>query len=205
MNFKIKKVVRRWLHIIRNFRSNHIDNFYFIHINKTGGSSIKKTLKLPFCHYTAQESINKFGIKEWERRFTFTAVRNPWDKVVSQYHYRIKINKSNLRNKPIKFNDWIKLTFVDQDPFYLNNPKMFMPQTDWISDDTGKILVDFIIRFENLNDDFDKVCKKIGKSGKLKHIKSTKHKHYRDYYDENSKKIIETWFQKDIENFGYRF
>ena len=90
-------------------------------------------------------------------------------------------------------------------PFYYNNPKMFQPQSDWITDLNGKILVNYICRFENLDDDFSYVCRKLGKSVSLPHVKASEHGHYSDYYDEETIKIVASWFKKDIQNFGYLF
>ena len=42
--FSPKKVLK---YIFRDFYSNYFTNFIFVHINKTGGSSIEKALGLP--------------------------------------------------------------------------------------------------------------------------------------------------------------
>ncbi|WP_013322737.1 sulfotransferase family 2 domain-containing protein [Gloeothece verrucosa] len=186
-------------------RQRYIDNFVFIHINKTGGRSIEKALNLAFQHKTALEKIDEIGQHKWDKVYKFTTVRNPWDKVVSHFHYRVETNQTNLRAKPIKFKEWVKLAYGYKDSFYYDSPKMFMPQLDWITDHEGKILVDFICRFENLSQDFGAVCKKIGKNVTLPHINSSKHGNYREYYDDDTIEIIAKWFSKDIDNFGYRF
>lgn len=81
-----------------------------------------------------------------------------------------------------------------------------MPQSDWITDNDGSILVDFVGRFENFNEDFNTVCKQIGKNNlSLPHVKSSKRENYREYYDDLTMKIVEQWFSKDIDKFGYRF
>ncbi len=149
----------------RAIRHRYFDKFVFIHINKTGGSSIKKVLDLPFEHVTALEKIASLGREQWDRRFTFTVIRNPWDKVVSHYHFRLQ----KKRIAEIEFKDWVKKTYRDHmAPFY-DVPKMFMPQTDWISDKDGNILCDSICRFENLKDDFNEVCQRLGKTVFLPH------------------------------------
>ena len=76
--------------VMKSMKYRHLDRFVFIHINKTGGSSIAKALNIPSVHRTAQEKIEEIGQKNWDRKLTFTVVRNPWDKVVSLYHYRVK-------------------------------------------------------------------------------------------------------------------
>ena len=66
-------------------------NFVFIHINKTAGTSINDNIKMyAKPHYTVKEVQEKIG-PDWFHAFTFTVVRNPYDRVVSQYVYRKNI------------------------------------------------------------------------------------------------------------------
>jgi len=183
----------------------HLDRFVFIHINKTGGSSVEKALNVPLEHKTAIEKIDEIGQKYWDRKFTFTVIRNPWDKVVSHYHYRVKTNQTDLRDNPIEFKEWLKRTYGNQDAFYYDNPKMFMPQTNWITDNNGNILVDEIIHFENLESEFNKILEKLGKNRTLPHVKKSNRGNYRDYYDEETIAIVRNWFERDIKRFGYQF
>lgn len=194
-------LIRRWI----DWRHRHLDAFFFIHINKTGGSSIKMALKIPSEHKTALEKIEEAGRKTWEKRYTFTVVRNPWDKVVSHYHYRVQTGQTGLSEQPVSFKEWVALTYGKQDPRYYNKPKMFMPQLDWISDQQGNVLVDDICRFENLQEDFQRVCQRIGKEASLPHLKASQRGHYREYYDAETVQIVADWFEKDIQYFEYQF
>ena len=69
------------------------------------------------------------------------------------------------------------------------------------------------IRYENLHEDVEYVCKKLGldydlnnfgtyKSGHREH---SKNKHYTEYYDDETKQIVSEKYAKDIEYFGYKF
>ena len=82
---------------------------------------------------------------------------------------------------------------------------MFMPQLDWITDEAGKVLVDFVGRFENLAEDFAQVCERLDRDAELPHLKKSQRTSYRDYYDEKTKAIVQDWFARDIEHFAYRF
>jgi len=190
---------------VHTFRHRHLDDFVFVRINKTGGSSIKWALQLPIGHTTALEYIDVLGRKEWERRFSFTVVRNPWDRVVSQYHFRLKTNQTRLGNQQIDFKTWVELAYGKQASPYYDDPKMFMPQVDWIADQDGDILVDFILRFENLHTDFSTLCDTLGKDLELPHIKSSQRGDYQDYYDQKTKNYVEDWFSKDITTFQYSY
>lgn len=201
----MKSILRRAKRIIHSTRNSYLDRFVFIHINKTGGSSIEKALKIPLEHKTALEKIEKIGQKNWDRKLTFTVVRNPWDKVVSHYHYRVKKNKTDLRENPIEFRDWVKRSYVSQDPFYYDKPKMFMPQINWIADKDGNVLVDEIVHFENLEGEFYDVLQKLGRKVTLPHVKRSNRGNYREYYDEETIEIIRNLFERDIERFSYQF
>jgi hypothetical protein len=154
---------------------------------------------------TVQEKIKEIGVRRWQEKLSFTVVRNPWDKVVSHYHYRVQTNQTNLKTNPVAFRDWVLLTYRDKNPSYYDRPKMFMPQVNWLSDADGEIPVDHICRFEKLNEDFGAVCQKLGKVVHLPHVKSSKRTHYSDYYDEETSEVVANWFREDLEVFGYRF
>ncbi|MFL0796691.1 MAG: sulfotransferase family protein [Cellvibrionaceae bacterium] len=199
------KLLNKILSTLTLRKSTKAENFIFIHINKTAGSSIEAALSLPLEHKTAQEKIEDIGIKQWNDSFTFTTVRNPWDKVVSHYHYRVKTNQTDLGDNPICFKSWVRKAYGEKDPFYYDKPKMFMPQKDWICDDKGEIIVNFICRFEHLQEDFKSLCKQLGVEATLPHLKATKRSQYQHYYDSETRKIIEEWFRKDIDTFDYEF
>jgi len=181
--------------------------FIFIHINKTAGTSIGNAIGLPIKHHqTALEVIARIGKDKWDSAYKFTLVRNPWDKVVSHYEYRKKRNKTDLASHEISFLDWVRKTYgPDKDPFYYNNPKAFQPQVEWLKDDEGVISIDFIGKFESINEDFSQIRNAIGIDAELPHLNASKRPGYRHYYDDESREIVAQWFHEDIKLFGYHF
>ncbi len=178
----------------------------FIHINKTGGSSVALALGLPMqLHATAAELRNHVSPEQWSRAFKFAFVRNPWDKVVSHFHYRVQTNQTGLSDGSISFNEWVKRAYGNNEPAFYDKPRFFMPQMDWISDESGSLIVDHIGRFEIIDRDFREICRILNIEKKLPHVRRSSHKHYRDYYSDESEQIIRNWFSKDIEMFGYQF
>lgn len=189
----------------RTLRQRYLRPYVFIHINKTGGSSIEKALGISLDHSTALEKYRQLGDKAWQRKFVFTVVRNPWDKVVSHYHYRVKTNQTGLGSRPIPFPAWLQACYVERNPDYYDEPRMFMPQKQWLVDEQGEMLVEFIGRFEQLGEDFARVCSRLGLNAQLGHAKPSSRGSYRDYYDADSEALVRDCFAEDIEAFGYDF
>ena len=201
----MRQMLRKAKYWGRHAREKYVDDFVFIHINKTGGSSIEKALGVGLDHSTALEKYHQLGAAAWDRKFTFTMVRNPWDKVVSHYHYRMRTNQTGLGDNPVPFDEWLQRVYVDRDPVYFDQPRMFMPQKQWLVNESGELLVEFIGRFENLQQDFDRICQRLQVEASLGHAKPSSRGSYRDYYNAQSEALVRKMFAEDIELFGYRF
>ena len=201
--------------------------FIFVHVPKTGGSAIEATLfpNLKPCvrrlyggcndkqrerygigllqHLTADHIREEVGEDIFKSFFKFAVVRNPWDKLVSEYAYisntsreKYIIKRLGLSTAGVSFSEFAeavcKSNFV--------NTHLFT-QSLMVGDS-----LDFIGKFENLQEDFNIVCDKIGiPRQELTHINKSQHKHYTEYYDDETREIVAEKYSKDIECFGYEF
>ena len=208
---ELKRIVNNFqlkLGIANNnpLRKGKNGNFIFIHINKTGGTSVGKRIGLPKKrHLTVREVIDAVGEQAFYQAFVFTVVRNPWSKVVSHYNYRSRRNKVML-DHPISFRDWIHCCYGEnKDDRYYDTPIKFAPQCDWLRDYNEQIPEIHILKQESLERDFRKVAEVIGVNPVLPHLNRTKTTHYSTFYDEETRNIIGESFKEDIERFGYQF
>lgn len=183
----------------------------FVHIPKTAGCSIEYALsgKSERKHISL-EKINSL-VKDY---YIFSVVRNPLDRLVSMFFYLKKLEETPYKSK-MTFSDFIKegsnwwksnysIRYRDyEDNFDWEQYKKtfyFTPQTTWIKRD-GKIAVDAIIKFENLEIEFYQVCKKLNIATTLEHLNYTEHQHYGYYYDEELIDICKKWFEDDFAEF----
>ena len=144
-----------------------------------------------YNHIPASEIKSKVSNKVWNNYYKFCFERNPWDKIVSWFMYRKKEN----------FYRYIK----NQD----NNPNGFRKSFEMYTID-GKVVIDFLGRYENLYKDFQYVCNKLGLpwDGTLSKEKSEfrpKNRHYSTYYDSETREIIQKKYSREIDLLGYSF
>jgi chondroitin 4-sulfotransferase 11 len=183
-------------------------DFFFVHINKTGGSSVERALGAPFLHMTAADAYEQLGPTEWQRRFTFTVVRNPWDKVLSHYRYRLARGNPALVEHPLSFTEWVCRAYGDRDPRYQETPLMFADQTSWLERADGELLVSHVARFEQLDDEFAEICRRLDRpQHTLPHLKQTAidAPPYQEQYDDEARDVVADRFARDLEHWGYRF
>ena len=139
--------------------------FIFVHINKTGGTSIEKVFvpqadqkDVRYKHASAAYYRRKFPIRFW-RYFKFAFVRNPWDWLVSRYHWsrdRQHLFDYGFAEMLARMAQGVPLA---ADAAWLQNEAL-LPQVERLSIG-GRIRVDYVGRYENLQPDFDTVCARL--------------------------------------------
>ena len=97
----------------------------------------------------------------------------------------------------------IKLKFEEYIDWRVNHDLKL--QSERFVDEDGNILVDFIGRFEDLENDFKKVCELLSIEMRLPHKNPSKHASYREYYDDRTYQLVKEAFAKDITLFDYEF
>jgi hypothetical protein len=203
--------------------------FVFIHIEKAAGSSIQNALR-PFAlpksknHFrrrlTALGSLNRLGglyravefpehvtaigVKQclpeplYDSLFKFAFVRNPWDRLVSRYAHLMR-SKDRRRYRQIsrmeKFEDFLAWELRRDSAF----------QYMYVTDINGKLIVDFIGYYEQLAEDFSKVCTRLKVQAELPHTNVSEHRDYRSYYTPETRELVAKKFKRDIELFNYDF
>jgi hypothetical protein len=193
--------------------------FLFVHIPKTAGNSIQSALRdysedELIALRKEQDGIERFGLRnpnynikkhstlakyrdalgneQFRNLYKFTCVRNPWDRMVSYYFTptqtpetwdRKKFRKMIFKAVPVA--DYLRLDNCEHDPF---------------------ANIDYIMRFENLVDDFRTVCGRLGISpATLPQYNRSSREHYSKYYDDELRELVRTRFAAEIERFGYTF
>ena len=187
----------------------------FVHIQKTGGASIEALLLRgdPAAvasapdgrrHAPARAIVPIAGGERWRAYFKFAFVRNPWDRLVSWYHMCMQVSSPNafaryVREQAPTFEDFVLRATSGM------GARTTVNQIDYVTDESGAPIVDFVGRYETLRDDFARVCEKLGVAFDLPHVNRSAHGHYRDYYSEATKAVVAERFARDIAHFGYRF
>ena len=200
---------------------SHSHQFIFIAIPKTGTHAIRFALReylgekdeeqvklfsqsdlnnkalaqLRHGHITAMQA--KTQLPSWKQYYKFGFVRNPYDRLVSFAHYfygnhPVMQKAPNLHLKKL-------LLFPPEERM-----TWFRPQVDFLCNDEGTLLVDFVGKVESLQQDFNEVCRHIKLPlSNLKKINSSKHTIYSAYYDEELAELAYTYYQKDFKVFNY--
>ena len=184
---------------------NHKHKFIFTHIPKTGGTSILSLFTKNYKHKSHTKTISLLNNENFKKYYKFTIVRNPWDRMVSLYFWKIMVHK--IKSLDFKLfidylNNHSKLEEIFQrDANIVNHTKGYIDF--YLKDSANKY--DHIGRFEDLHTTFLELKLKFDLKSCMPHLFKTKHKHYTEYYDDETREIVAEKYAKDIEYFGYKF
>ncbi len=166
-------------------------NWAFISIPKTGSNSIHRALN-------TQMKDNHKSIKLIECDYSFAFLRHPLDRLVSWY-FGHQMTSPKLYRLP--FVEWVAKgckhhwTKDNLKQFGVSNP---LNQYEFI-EINGVVQVDFIGKFENLQQDFDKVCKHLGIQTHLPHLLKSEHDKWTKYFDKGLAEYAQKMFARDFE------
>ncbi len=210
-------------------------HFLFVHIAKTGGTSVRDSLnrykwtdpyRIPqyLCSRISALTGHRIGAKFprhakviaaremlprdlFDHLFKFAFVRNPWDLQVSSWHH-LRRERPHLLTQLDGFEAFLRWKLDPTRPPQYHADMSIERQIEYVTDLEGRIIVDFIGRYETLADDFAEACHRIGIACPvLEHARQAtdRKKDYRPYYTETTAAWVARHYQRDIDQFGYRF
>ena len=217
---KIAKLIFKNIgfHVKKSFYSNSDLLKYkiiFIHVPKVAGNGLLKSLNINSSNHIHLALYEFEDVKKFKEYFKIGFVRNPWDRFVSSYYYLKKGGMNNeydlsMQEKLKRFNEFEDFVFeLLYDSKFRNEILKeihFSTQYSWLMNLEGEIEMDYIGRFENLEEGFLLLKEKLGRnSAELKKYNSSKHKPYWEYYTKEMVEAVRNIYAKDIDTFNYSF
>ncbi len=207
----------------------------FVHIPKTGGTSIEHALGMrgrhgredrrkligPIVsedlyaegflsnflqHLTVREIRRVAPADRLDGYLTFSVVRNPWDRLVSAYFrpdgdLLAQARAQGVELEGLSFDEFVEASMVVQHAH-------LRPQHEYLTDPTGRLLVDVVGRFETLGDSFRYVCGRLGVRRRLP-VRYTSparpSRDHRPHYTPRTRTLVARRYARDLEIFGYSF
>lgn len=215
---------------------HHTEKVIFVHIPKIAGNSIRSNLKKnfedslflakqPMLHphssmLEIKNELRKYNIS-CDNTFRFAFVRNPWDWLLSLYFYHIKHPEMKYNGKSVEsygcFENFCEKVDFQTNPCNRKPEVERSTQTSYLIDEDGNLLVDFVGRYENLNEDYNVCIKMINSflnltesqiayqntilSWENKSPSYSQGKNCRKYYNKKTWELVRDKFKCDVDRF----
>lgn len=207
-------------------------NYIFVHVPKTGGTSLALALEdramkddiligdTPkakrrrsrlkganaagrlWKHSTLADIDGLVSGAFIDTAFVFTLVRNPWDRMVSYYHW--------LRDQSFD-HPAVRLSQTLEFDAFLENPHTQVslrshPYGSYMVTASGQERANVFIRLEHFDEDAQRLWQHLGFQLELpRHNASNRDQDYRRYYSDDSAARVATLCSQDIARFDYKF
>jgi len=162
----------------------------------------KVSLSVYLQHATARE-VRSLLPPDCAGYFSFAFVRNPWDRMVSTFsrmdgHMAWRAFEAGYDLRGATFDEFVEVARVFRHVH-------LQPQAQILCDENGACGVDFLGRFDRLDQDFAVVAERLGVTVRLERHNSSSHEDYRKHYNDRSRRLVAELYREDIEAFGYEF
>ncbi len=211
---------------------NHKYKCIFIHISKCAGTSVENAFGLLekrinkahyddlygwcehqkiFLHHATPQELFDFGFIDetvWNTYYKFIIIRDPWDRAYSDYIWMLKqIKGVSSFEDFLKKEGLFKSKLTQKSKYYRGDH--LKKQIDYLYLNGAKIDYDRVIRFENLNEELQKVEIELnlpqGFFKTKKNVATKKFKHYSQFYNNYKKELLNSYFKEDITMLPYEF
>jgi hypothetical protein len=202
-------------------------NFIFVHVAKTGGQALKAMLK-PYAvpkaqgqwrrllsHLPVREGFDaRFGphaSARWAKlklppdffddAFKFALVRNPYDLAVSLYSF-VRNEPHHHRHQQARNLSFLEFLRLEE----RRGAWRRRDQLSMLCGYQGEMLVDKIYRFEEIEEAFADIARRLDLPGaELARKNASRRGPYQEYYGDGERALVERIWRRDLERFGYSF
>ena len=206
--------------------------YIFVHIPKTGGTAMALALEARakkddvmigdtpkalkrrhrvngskaagrvWKHATLSDIDGLYSVEDLAPLFAFTLVRNPWDRMVSYYHWLQEQDFDHpavTLAKTLEFSGFLRHPQIAAS-LRANPAARYMTRADGVEQCNA------YVRIEHLQDDLAPVHDHLGFELQLERVNSSQRRSdYRGYYSDETAQIVADVCDADITRFGYRF
>ncbi|MFM1887605.1 MAG: hypothetical protein RL026_2762 [Pseudomonadota bacterium] len=150
-------------------------------------------------HQTARQVRDALGEARWPQYCSFAVLRNPWERFVSCVAFMMR-NNGWFADDPQG-----AMRRVLESPQQLSRVH-YWPQSRFVCDDDGQVMVTRLLRAEQLQAGFDELCHATGLAPRvLEQRNASEHQHYTAYYDDALRGAVGALYADDIARFGYAY
>ena len=188
----------------------------FVHVPKVAGTSINLALYGQWMGHARARDVQRWAPEEVKKLPRFAMTRNPWERLVSAYRFvtRGRGIGGGFQATPWRperyhvpefetferfVTEWLVKSHIWVDP-------VFQPQSSWICDPGGNILVDHVGRLEDLEPTLDFLRQHLGIAPNIgEGNRSGERVDYKSFYTPELARLVGEVYYTDVAIFGYQF
>ncbi|TVR36637.1 MAG: hypothetical protein EA392_14735 [Cryomorphaceae bacterium] len=200
----------------RGVATSHIDINYLLDVNIIDKAFYQRAFKFGVVRNPWDRLVSLYFYTEFDKKMNFDSFarlvhrklqlrKHPFYRSVFNggsggifrlfYKAVLRINPAFTRMMPVPL----------PGPYNVKELSQCGPQSDWLIDDSGQLLVDFLARFENLAELEERLVHELDIALSLPHVNATRRRQYQHYYTPELVALVAEAYAEDIARFDYVF